>query len=128
VVGEGIIVMLGPLLGGPLQIGGSQATETKLRVLSLVDWWPKLWFQITKISLTSMGVVSRFVIFRLIEDPDFDICPALRLALVQPATGVGLIVGEGVIVGVLVMVGVIVGAGVRVAVGLRVAVGVSDGV
>jgi hypothetical protein len=75
-----------------------------------------------------MGVVSRFVIVRLIEDPDNEICPPLRLVLVQPATGVGLIVGEGVIVGVLVMVGVMVGAGVRVAVGLRVAVGVSDGV
>jgi hypothetical protein len=120
--------MLGPSLGGPVQIGGSQATETNFRVLSLVDWCPKLWFQITNISLTSMGVVNRFVILRLIEDPDFEICPALRLALVQPATGVGLSVGEGVIVGVLVIVGVKVGVGLRVAVGLSVTVGVLDGV
>jgi hypothetical protein len=75
-----------------------------------------------------MGVVSRFVMFRLIEDPDFEICPALRLALVQPGTNVGVSVGEGVIVGVLVIVGVSDGVGLSVAVGLRVAVGVWDGV
>ena len=75
-----------------------------------------------------MGVVSRFVITRLMEDPDFAICPALRLVLLQFGTGVGLSVGVGVIVGVLVMVGVKDGVGLSVVVGLRVAVGVSDGV
>jgi hypothetical protein len=68
---------------------------------------------------------------RLMEDPDFDICPCVILVLLQPVTvgsGVGLDVGVGVFVGVLVMVGVKDGAGVSVAVGLSVMVGVRDGV
>ena len=114
--------ILGPLLEGPFQIGLSHDTEINLRVLSF-PLWPRLLFQITKISLTCTGKSSGFLTVKLMEVPDFVIDPWVMVS--QPrtvGTGEGVVVGDGVIVGVSVMVGV------KVRVGLDVAVGVRDGV
>jgi len=125
-----MIVWLGPALL-PVQIGGSHDTEINRSVWSPGGWLPSSWFQITKISWTWTGTVSRFVMVMLMEDPDFAICPCVILISLQPVTvgsGVGLDVGVGVFVGVSVMVGVKDGVGLSVAVGLSVTVGVRDGV
>jgi len=72
-----------------------------------------------------MGTPSGFVMVMLIDDPENEIGPCVRL---QIGTAVGLIVGVRVMVGVLVIVGVRDGVGLSVAVGLSVTVGVWDGV